>query len=358
MSDSTRSPLLTMRAWTHNVQGIPSKVLSLSNEVPRPALKSPTQVLVRVRYAALNPGGSIMVQLCPSILRTKPCIPEMDFAGEIVQVGDDAAATHSFKPGVEVFGSIPVPEHLNGQGALSEFVSVDAANILPAPEKVDLQEAAGLPVAGHTALTLLDSAKLGRGQKVFINGALGGIGSMVTQMIRDAIGDEGYIVATCSGEKAALLKDIGADMVIDHRANSPVHQFLAEKYSNNKFDAVVDAYGVQELVDNCHRFLKEGGPFVTVGIAFKEYTYCSMLFAVSRMLKNVLVPRFLGGPPRKYVQVSSLVTPEGLERLKKFCDDGKMTVPIDSCWEFEDVYKAYERMLSSRAKGKIIVKIH
>jgi NADPH:quinone reductase-like Zn-dependent oxidoreductase len=42
---------------------------------------------VRVNYASLNPGGSVMMQFCPSMLRTKPCIPELDFSGEVVEVG-------------------------------------------------------------------------------------------------------------------------------------------------------------------------------------------------------------------------------------------------------------------------------
>lgn len=202
-----------MRGWTHNLIGAPEKVLSLSSEVARPSLKSATQVLVRVYYAALNPGGSVMMQLCPSFLRTKPYIPEMDFAGEIVQVDETLDSSRGLKPGLEVFGTIPVPDHLKGQGSLSEYVVVEASCVVPVPKGMALDQAAGLAIAGCTALALLDRAKLERGQKVLVNGAAGGIGSMITQLARDAVGDEGYIVAVCSADKEDLMKDLGVNEV-------------------------------------------------------------------------------------------------------------------------------------------------
>ena len=114
---------------------------------------------------------------------------------------------------------------------------------------------------------------------------------------------------------------------------------LSEKYSNDKFDIVIDTYGIQELYEHCPGFLKEGGSFITVGIAFAEYSYGSLLVAVSRMMKNILWPRILGGTPRRYVQVASVANLEGLQKLKGMCEDGKLKVPVDSLWDFPDVFK-------------------
>jgi reticulon-4-interacting protein 1, mitochondrial len=119
----------------------------------------------------------------------------------------------------------------------------------------------------------------------------------------------------------------------------PVYKLLAEKYSSDEFDIIIDAYGSQSLFDNCTSFLKENGPYVTVGIAFEEYTYGSMLVALSRMVKNLLWPRFLGGTPRKYIQVASVTTLSGLEKLRELCENGKLKVPVDSIWDFDDVPK-------------------
>jgi NADPH:quinone reductase-like Zn-dependent oxidoreductase len=129
------------------------------------------------------------------------------------------------------------------------------------------------------------------------------------------------------------------------------------------------------LVENCAGYLTENGLFVTVGIAFDEYTYPSMLHAVFQMLKNVVLPCWIGGAPRRYVQAASFVDQDRLHRLKRFCEEGTLRVHIDSRWGFEDAPKeglvqawcfesyadgfnqAYDRMLSRRAKGKIIVRV-
>lgn len=205
-----------MRGWNHATRGPPSQVLSLSETLALPTTTSPTQALIKVHHAALNPAGSIFIQLCPGFLRSKPCIPEMDFSGEIVGVGAAVPLTRGLEPGAHVFGSVSVSEHLKGQGALCEFVAVDSDGVVLRPRNLSSAEASGLPIAGCTALAVLDAAAakgLGKGSRVLVNGAAGGIGCFVMQMVRDKVGLEGYIVAVSSREKAELVKELGADEV-------------------------------------------------------------------------------------------------------------------------------------------------
>jgi reticulon-4-interacting protein 1, mitochondrial len=213
MEDPAQTSLLTMRAWTHKTTGPPGKVLALQQDIPRPSLTSPTQVLVRIKYAALNPAGSVLMQLCPSFLRTQPCIPELDFAGEIVQIGDGVNISRGLIPGLDVFGSIPVSDHLKGQGSLSEYVVLDSEFVSIAPKGMALHETAGLPVAGCTALSVIRKAELRPAQRVLVNGAAGGIGSLVLQMVRAAVGDQGHVVAICSTVKEPLMRELGANEV-------------------------------------------------------------------------------------------------------------------------------------------------
>ncbi|EXJ54813.1 hypothetical protein A1O7_10154 [Cladophialophora yegresii CBS 114405] len=158
------------------------------------------------------------MQLCPSFLRAKSSIPEMDFTGEIEELGVDVDPFRGLKPGVNVFGSIPVSDHLRGHGALSDYVIVDSGNVCIIAKGVEMSEPAGLPIAGCTASGLTEKVELRQGQKILINGAAGGIGSLMTQMIRNAIGE-----------------------VFDHRTPVPVHELLVEKYSKEKFDTIIDA---------------------------------------------------------------------------------------------------------------------
>jgi NADPH:quinone reductase-like Zn-dependent oxidoreductase len=213
----------TMRAWTHSQAGTPSTVLRFSSDVKTPALTSPTDVLVRITHASLSPAGSIMMQFCPFIFRSKPAIPELDFTGTLIAVGADVPKDRNLAPGDAVFGSVTVRPHLNaGAGALAEYVVVAASSVMRKPESIALQEAAGLGVCGCTALMLYDRAGLKAGDSVLINGASGGIGTMVTQLARHAVGPSGRIIALCSGKNAKMVRSLGADEVRDLGLLEPI----------------------------------------------------------------------------------------------------------------------------------------
>ncbi len=155
-----------------------------------------------------------MMQLCPFLFRTIPAIPEMDFSGSIVQVGQDVPKGRNLKSGSEVFGSISVGSHVRaGKGTLAEFVKVHAEDVCLKPDALSLEEAAGLPITGCTALALLDAVKLREGMSVLVNGASGGIGSLVLQMVKKEVGKSGRVVAVCSKGNIELVKGLGADEV-------------------------------------------------------------------------------------------------------------------------------------------------
>jgi NADPH:quinone reductase-like Zn-dependent oxidoreductase len=168
-----------------------------------------------------------MMQLCPSIFRTKPCIPELDFSGTVVSLGPSVPASRGLGKGVEVFGSVLVPAHLKGAGSLSEYVALEADGVVPMPKAATegseglgkeerAEKAAGLGVNGCTALMqMMEAEKRGlkEGMRVLVNGASGGIGTMVLQLARKAVGPSGQVIAICSGKNAELARKLGADEV-------------------------------------------------------------------------------------------------------------------------------------------------
>jgi reticulon-4-interacting protein 1, mitochondrial len=155
-----------------------------------------------------------MMQLCPSVLRAKPAIPELDFSGIILQVGSDVPASRELRAGVPVFGSVLIGLHISaGVGALAEYIALPATSVVRKPENVSLEKAAGFGVSGCTAIVLMDSAKIQKGDKVLVNGASGGVGSIVVQFAKEAVGEEGKVVAMCSGGNVEMVKELGADEV-------------------------------------------------------------------------------------------------------------------------------------------------
>lgn len=131
--------------------------------------------------------------------------------------------------------------------------------------------------------------------------------------------------------------------MIDYHAHEPVTQYLTTNHSNPRFDAVIDAYGVQELYDQCPAYLKDGGLFSTVGVAFKEHSFSSVLYSSLLILKNLCWPRVLGGVPRDYICATGIATLESMKKLGKLMEKGKLRVVIDSTWDMEDVQQVIMR---------------
>lgn len=86
-------------------------------------------------------------------------------------------------------------------------------------------------------------------------------------------------------------------------------------------------------------------------------SYASMLSSVLCILKNNLLPRWLGGVDRDYVLMNVVAAREGIERLRGLVEEGVLRGVVDGCWDFEDALGAYERMVSHRARGKVVVRI-
>jgi NADPH:quinone reductase-like Zn-dependent oxidoreductase len=203
-----------MEGWVQCRAGLPSEVLSLTSNLLIPIGLLDKEVLIKISHASLNPGASIIMQLVPGLFRTKPSIPEMDFSGTVVKLGKAIAETSEMQVGTEVFGSVPVGAHVSGgKGSLAQYVVVSGEAIYLKPNSLPFDQAAGLPIAGCTALALLEAAKLKSGDAVLVNGASGGIGSLFVQMAKEAVGQSGKVVAVCSGANVEMVKHLGADEV-------------------------------------------------------------------------------------------------------------------------------------------------
>ncbi|KAF2681929.1 zinc-binding oxidoreductase [Lentithecium fluviatile CBS 122367] len=347
----------TMKAWTHSKMGLPSKVLTL-DILPVPAVTTPTQVRVKISHCALNPGPSILMQLLPFLFRASKAIPELDFSGTIKEVGANVPVERDLAVGTEVFGSVPLGQHVKKtSGALAEYIVVDCAAVVKKPSGQSLEQVAGLGVAGCTALDLIKAAKLKAGDSVLVNGASGGIGHLVMQMCRAKVGDTGKVVAICSSSNLGWVKELGADEVVDYTKRSPVQSYLADAYDLSRFNAVIDAAGIQAIFSHCPDYLAEGKPYVTVGPRQPNYTVLGMLSTIGLMAKNFLWSRFLGGVPRPYVQVASAESLDGLQELAQMVEDGKLKVHVGAKFKMAEALQAYDRSLRGHAQGKIVVEI-
>src|ERR1700741_1361556 len=177
-------------------------------EVERPPLED-DRVLVRVHASSLNKADWHELRGWPAflrpvtrngVLRPKSPLFGCDFAGVVEAVGKDVTG---LAPGDEVFGG--------RSGAFAEYVS--ALNVVRKPSNVTFEEAATMGIAGLTALQgLRDHGKLQPGERVLINGASGGVGTLAIQIAKALGGEVTAVVSTRNVEQARAR---GADRGLD-----------------------------------------------------------------------------------------------------------------------------------------------
>ncbi|KAJ5873797.1 uncharacterized protein N7529_002227 [Penicillium soppii] len=327
-----------MQAWLYSgTSGGLEKNLRFEPATRAPPAPQGNEVLVRVISAALNPVDYKFPEmgLPARMLIGMPASPGMDFCGRVVATGP--LAKH-LKEDQLIYGCPARPVQF---GSLGEYLSITADKIAVLPNGVPIDNAASLPVAGLTAYQSLEGY-VKAGEKVLINGASGGCGIFAIQIAKQM----GCHVTTISSTRnIELCLRMGADEVIDYTAHKDLVAKLQER--NVVFDCVVDHIGLPStLYYQCHHFLKEDGTFVQVGAS-----------SIMTFLGRLGWPSFLGGGQRKYVAVMVKTDQKQLVQLGEWLAEGKIKIQLDSVYELHDAEKAFQKLRSGRARGKIVVHV-
>jgi NADPH:quinone reductase-like Zn-dependent oxidoreductase len=212
-------------------------------EVPRPE-PGPTEVLVRVAAAGVNPVDW-KTRAGVGFLREPPFTVGWDVAGTIEDVGYGVTW---LAPGDRVFG---MPRFPREAGCYAEYVVSPSRQLARIPDGLGDVEAAGLPLAGLTAWqALVETAGVGKGSRVLVLGAAGGVGHLAVQIAR---GLGAWVAGTSSPEKHGFLAGVGADEPLDK----------AEPVSVRDVDVVLDAVGGDAGLAALPA-MRDGGMLVTV----------------------------------------------------------------------------------------------
>ncbi|OQD76611.1 hypothetical protein PENDEC_c004G02322 [Penicillium decumbens] len=327
-----------MRAWLYSsTSGDLEKNLHLDASARAPPAPQGNEVLVRVLSAALNPVDYKFpeIGLPARMVIGMPASPGLDFCGHVVATGP--LAQH-FKEGQLVYGC---PTRLGQFGSLGEYLNISADNIAVVPDGVAVDHAAAVPVAGLTAYQSLEG-HVKAGENVFINGGSGGCGVFAIQIAKQR---GCRVTTTCSTRNMELCLRLGADEVIDYTAEADIVAKLRQR--KVVFDCIVDHIGLPStLYYQCHHFLKENGVFVQVGAS-----------SLTTFIGRIGWPSFLGGGQRKYKIVMVKNNQRQLVQLGEWLQDGTIQIQLDSVYEFHDAKKAFEKLRSGRARGKIVVHV-
>lgn len=234
-----------MRAIVVNEWGGPENLVEREIDRPEPGLG---EVLVRVHAAGVNPVDWKTRDSGALIAWGEHPIVGWDVSGTVEAVGP-GVTLHA--PGDEVYG---MPHFPRQAGGYAEYVSAPARHFAAKPAALDHVQAAALPLAALTAWqALVDTAGVSAGQRVLVHAAAGGVGHLAVQIAK-ARG--AYVIGTASAGKHALLRELGADEVIDYRTTD-FEDAVAD------VDVVIDAVG-GDYTRRSLKVLKAGGHLVTL----------------------------------------------------------------------------------------------
>lgn len=209
-----------MKAAQITEYGDASNITINDVDTPRPGVG---QVLVEVAAASLNPfDGMVIAGYAQSMAPLNfPATLGIDIAGTVTELGKGVT---EFKVGDRVFGTANAM--FGASGAFAEFATANTNSIAITPVNISDSEAASLPTAGVSAWqAIVKELNVQNGQKLFINGGTGGIGSFAIQIAKNA---GAYVAVTASTNNVEYAKQLGADEVID--------------YTSTKYTEVLDGY--------------------------------------------------------------------------------------------------------------------
>jgi alcohol dehydrogenase len=331
-----------MRAYVLRHYGGPEGSQLMDLPAPTPG---PRDILVEVRAAGLNPVDFKFRQgKLRAIMRPKlPFVLGNELAGEVVAVGSEVKR---FRAGDRVFARVAKDRG----GAFAERACVDEDHAAPMPRNLDFTAAAAVPLAGLTALQALrDELGVKPGQKVFISGGAGGVGTFAIQIAK-WLG--AHVTTTASKRGEALVRSLGCDEVIDYTA-----QDISE--GGRRFDAGFDLIG-RKTLEQMFEIMKPGTRIVSVAAlpepqtAIKDLGGRRALSAVFWIISyGIRLRDRRAGISYRYL----FMHPSGsdLARLAELIEQGKLKVVVDRTYPFAKVSEALAYVESGRAKGKVVV---
>jgi NADPH2:quinone reductase len=300
------------------------------------------EVLQHTELPDPEPGdGEVLVQVARS---------GINFADTHVTRNDYLADQQlPLVPGGEVSGTTPDGRRVAAllmNGGYAERVAVPEAALVPVPDEVDDDQAAGLLLQGLTAWSLLNvSARLEQGESIVIEAAAGGTGSLAVQLAKRA--GAGRVIALASSErKRALTLELGADAAVDSRADDLGEEILAAN-DGEMVDVVLEMSG-GEAFEATLRTLAPFGRLVAFGIASREENEVRTghLLRNSRAVIGFWLVHLFRRPE---------VLRRGIGELYGAAATGELRAVIGGVYPLSEARRAHEEIAGRRTQGKLLL---
>lgn len=265
-------------------------------------------------------------------------VPCYDLSGTVVAAPPDSP----FPPGTDVYTRTSFARPGNAR----EYTIALQEELARKPRNMSWEEAASIPLSAFTAWQALyvhggmrcvfasDAKEENENRSVLIDAASGGVGVLLVQFAK--AGGIGKVIGVCSTGNVEMVKDLGADEVIDYRKES-IEDW--SKSTGHKVDLVVDMLGGKSL-EQAWKVVRKGGKVVSI----KEDPN-------SRKPEKGVADDVEG----KFF----VMEPEGwqLEETAGLIEKGQVKAIVDSVWPLGEYEKAFEIVEGGHAKGKVIINV-
>lgn len=314
-------------------------------DMPEPTLQA-HDVLVQVHAAGVNPldakirDGEFKL-LLPYAL---PLILGNEFAGVVLRVGSQV---RRFQVGDAVYGR-PAAQRI---GSFAERIAVHEDDIALKPKTLSMEEAASIPLVALTAWqALVERAQVRPGHKVFIHAGSGGVGTIAIQLAKH-LGAQ--VATTTSTANVALVKQLGADVVVDYKQEDFETRL-------RDYDVVLNSLDAQTLRKSL-TVLKPGGQLISISgppdLRFAQQAGLNWgLQQVMRLLSYGIRSK----ARRRGVDYSFLfmrAQGEQLREIATLIDTGVLRPVVDRVFPFASTADALAYVESGRVKGKVVLRM-
>lgn len=286
-----------------------------------------TEVRVAVEAAGVNPvdAGNRADPAWAGV--QAPYVVGYEFAGRVAEVGSSA---DGLAVGAAVWGFLPVRG--TRWGAYAEEVVADARLVALRPPGLKPAEAAVLPLAGTTALQLLDRLAPTPDEWILVHGAAGGVGHLLVQLIHSR---GARVAALASAPRHALLRELGVAVVVDR--HQPGALETAREQAGADFPLVADLVGDGRLAASLDVMAEGGraGSIVELAGDLEE--------AIDR---NITLHGVLARAGR-----------ESLDALAGFVEAGRLWPVLDAVLALDDAARAHARIETGSGQGKLALAV-
>jgi NADPH2:quinone reductase len=310
----------TIRAVTLDKPETPP---ALRDDLPAPT-PADNEVLVRVQSSSVNPVDNSIAAGMLSQMGVEydyPVILGRDYAGVVEQVGSGVSV---FGPGDQVFGFLLHANPKAHDGSWAELITVTTdQSIAPVPEGVELATAGAAPLAGITAMALIDALNLSANDTLLLAGATGGVGSIAIQLAANA---GARVLAPALRDDETFLRDLGVAEVLPR--DGDIGQ-LVHEHAPDGVDALIDI------------------------VSYEPGAYDAALKPGARVVSSTGAAG--EGPGRTNVMAAP--TAENLERLGTLLADGSLRVPIQDTYDLAHAPDALNALASQHTQGKLAIEV-